>query len=112
METEIQTFVDMCQWDTARFLIISDNVFAPLIYYSHFFALIPSFLIGLFVFIKDRKALTNRVLFFITSLFSLWVFADLVLWANEKPNLIMFFWSLQIIIEPLIYAACVYDYSF
>src|SRR3989344_1010894 len=108
METAIQTFVDMCQWDTARFLIISDNVFAPLIYYSHFFALIPSFLIGLFVFIKDRKALTNRVLFFITSLFSLWVFADLVLWANEKPNLIMFFWSLQIIIEPLIYAACVY----
>src|SRR3989344_5513268 len=108
METVIQTFIELCQWDTAKFLIISDNVFAPLIYYSHFFALIPSFLIGLFVLLKDTKSLINRTLFFITTIFSLWVFADLVLWANEKPNLIMFFWSLQVIIEPLIYAACVY----
>ena len=108
METSIQTFVELCQWDAARFLIVSDNVFAPLIYYSHFFALIPSFLIGLFVFLRDRKSLTNQILFFITTVFSLWVFADLVLWANEEPRLIMFFWSLQVIIEPLIYAACVY----
>ena len=108
METSIQTFVELCQWDAARFLIVSDNVFAPLIYYSHFFALIPSFLIGLFVFLRNRKSLTNQVLFFITTVFSLWVFADLVLWANEEPHLIMFFWSLQVIIEPLIYAACVY----
>ena len=108
MEISIQTFIDMCQWDTARFLIISDNVFAPLIYYSHFFALIPSFLIGLIIFLRDKKALINQILFFITTMFSLWVFADLVLWANEKPDLIMFFWSLQVIIEPVIYAACVY----
>jgi len=108
METSIQTFVEMCQWDTAKFLIISDNVFAPLIYYSHFFALIPSFFIGLIIFLKDRKSLISQVLFFITTTFSLWVFADLVLWANEKPGLIMFFWSLQVIIEPIIYAACVY----
>ena len=98
----------MCQWDTARFLIISDNVFAPLVYYSHFFALIPSFLIGLIIFLRDRKSLINQILFFITTMFSLWIFADLVLWANEKPELIMFFWSLQVIIEPAIYAACVY----
>ena len=108
METTVQTFIEMCQWDTAKFLIFSDNVFAPLVYYSHFFALITSFIIGLLVFLTDRKALINRILFLITTLFSLWVFADLVLWANEKPGLIMFFWSLQIIIEPLIYAACVY----
>ncbi len=108
METSIQTFINMCQWDTAKFLIISDNVFAPLIYYSHFFALIPSFLIGLIIILRDRKALINQILFFITTTFALWIFADLVLWANEKPKLIMFFWSLQVIIEPIIYATCVY----
>ncbi len=108
METSIQSFINMCQWDTANFFIFSNNVFAPLIYYSHFFALMPSFLIGLVIFLKDRKSLTNKILFFITTMFSVWVFADLVLWANEKPELIMFFWSLQVIIEPIIYAACVY----
>jgi len=108
METSIQTFIDICQWDISRFLIFSDNVFGPLIYYSHFFALIPSFLIGLIIFLRDRKALVNRILFFITTAFSLWVFTDLVLWANEKPDYQMFFWSLLVIIEPIIYAACVY----
>jgi len=35
-------------------------------------------------FLRNRKSLTNQVLFFITTVFSLWVFADLVLWANEE----------------------------
>lgn len=108
METSIQAFINMCHWDAARFFIFSDNVFGPLIYYSHFFALIPSFFVGLIIFLKDRKALVNRILFFITTTFSLWVFTDLVLWANEKPDFQMFFWSLLVITEPIIYAACVY----
>ena len=108
MEISVQTFIEMCQWDAAKFFIISDNVFAPLIYYSHLFALIPSLLIGLIIFLRDRKALVNQILFFITTTFSLWAFADLVLWANEKPDFQMFFWSLLVIIEPIIYAACVY----
>src|SRR3989338_11339542 len=108
METSVQAFIEMCQWDAAKFFIISDNVFAPLIYYSHLFALIPSLLIGLIIFLRDRKALVNQILFFITTTFSLWAFADLVLWANEKPDFQMFFWSLLVIIEPIIYAACVY----
>ena len=108
METSVQAFIEMCQWDAAKFFIISDNVFAPLIYYSHLFALIPSLLIGLIIFLRDRKALVNQILFFITTTFSLWAFADLVLWANEKPDFQMFFWSFLVIIEPIIYAACVY----
>ena len=98
----------MCQWDTARFLIFSDNVFGTLIYYSHFLALILSFLVGLFVFWKDRKSLVNKLLFLIMFLFSVWVFFDLILWAYEKNHFIMFFWSAMLIIEPLIYALCVY----
>jgi signal transduction histidine kinase len=44
-------------------------------------------------------------------MFSLWVFFDLILWANERPELIMFFWSVMLVIEPLIYALCVYFVS-
>lgn len=97
-----------CGWDTAKYLIFSDNVFGSLVYYSHFFSLIPSLIIGLLIFLKNPKGLLNRILFLITILFSIWVFSDLVLWANEKINLIMFFWSLQVIIEPIIYALSLY----
>lgn len=108
METSIQTFISMCQWDTAKFLIFSGNVFAPLIYYSHFFALIPSFAIGLIILLRDKKSLVNQILFLITVLFSVWVLFDLVLWATEKPEFTMFFWAVLVLIEPLIYALCVY----
>jgi signal transduction histidine kinase len=108
METLIQTFIEMCQWDNAKFLIFSDNVFGTLIYYSHFFALILALFVGFFVLFKDRKNLINVLLFLIMINFSIWIFLDLVLWANEKIHLIMFFWSIILIIEPLIYALCVY----
>jgi signal transduction histidine kinase len=108
METSIQTFIDMCQWDTSKFLIFSNNVFGTLIYYSHFLALILALVVGLFVFLKGKNQLVNRLLSLIMFLFSLWVFFDLILWANEKDYFIMFFWSAMLIIEPLIYALCVY----
>lgn len=97
-----------CGWDTAKYFIFSDNVFGSLVYYSHFFALIPSLIIGLLIFFKNPKGLMNRILFAITFLFSVWVFSDVVLWANEKIDFQMFFWSLQVIIEPIIYALSLY----
>lgn len=97
-----------CGFDTAKFFIFSENVFGPLIYYSHFFSLFLSFGIGIFIFSKDRKSLINQILFFITTIFSLWIIFDLVLWANEKSQLIMFFWSVMILLEILIYASSLY----
>jgi len=111
METSVQTFIEMCQWDTSRFLIFSDNVFGTLIYYSHILAFILAIVVGLFVFFNNRKILVNRLLFFIMSSFAAWVFFDLILWANEKPDFIMFFWALILLVEPLIYALSVYFVS-
>jgi hypothetical protein len=108
METPIQTFIELCQWDKSSFLIFSNNVFAPFLYYSHFFAIIPSLIIGLTIFLKDKKSLINNILFIIVILFSSWVFFDLILWATEKPEYTMFFWSAIILVELFIYAFCVY----
>lgn len=108
MESSIQSFIDMCQWDTARFLIVSDNVFGVLIYYSHLIPLLASLVVGVFIFISDRKSLINKILLFILGTFSLWVFLDLILWANEKSSLIMFSWSTMILLEVLIYGASFY----
>jgi len=94
-----------CGWDTATFLIFSDNVFAPLIYYSHLGPLVASLLIGIAVLVNNPRALINRALFVMTAAFAAWVYADLVLWASEKPEYIMFFWSAMAPVELLIFAA-------
>lgn len=93
----------LCEWDTSSFLIFSANVYEPLIYYSHVGSTILTFLLGILVLINNPKSILNRVLFVITLLFTLWGFFDLVLWATEKPDLIMFFWSLIVPIEFLIF---------
>lgn len=43
------------------------------------------------------------MLLMITGLFSLWCIFDLILWATNRPDIVMFYWSMQILIEPLIY---------
>lgn len=98
----------LCEWDNAWLLIFSDNVFAPLIYYSHLGPLIASLLIGFAVIFNNPKAAVNRALFVMTAAFSTWVFFDLVLWASEKPEYIMFFWSAIVSVELLIYASAWY----
>lgn len=108
METSIQTFMDMCQWDSARFLIISDNVFGPLIYYSHLLPLIASVVLALFIYFKNPKLLAARWLAVTTFFLVVWLFSDLVLWASEKPSYIMFFWSIVNMVEPIIYAGMLF----
>lgn len=104
----MQELINACNWDSARFLIFSDNVFGSLVYYSHFFALILSLLLGFFVFSKNRKSLMAHILLFMTIIFSLWVIFDLVLWGTEKKYMTMFFWSMEILAEPMIYASALY----
>jgi signal transduction histidine kinase len=93
-----------CNWDTARFLVFSENVFDPLIYYSHFISLIPSLIVGIFVLWMGKRGPIERMLFFLTISFSLWVFFDLILWATDKIPYTMFFWSIMAPLEFLIYS--------
>jgi len=101
-------FFSSCGWDTARYTIFSRNVFENLIYYSHFFSAIPALIIGLFVFLKSKKILVARILFVNTLLFSVWIYFDLILWATEKPAYTMFFWSIIILVEVLVYVTSYY----
>ena len=55
-----------CGWDTTNFLIFSQNIFDPLIYYSHLTALVLSLGFGFFVFWNNRKSIITQVLFIIT----------------------------------------------
>ncbi|MCX6717530.1 MAG: HAMP domain-containing sensor histidine kinase [Candidatus Taylorbacteria bacterium] len=102
MTPNILTLIQNCQWFPSHFLIISENVFSPLLYYSYFAAAIPVIIIGLLIFLNGRKKLENRLLFLTTISLALWVFCALITWATEFPKYTMFFWALLIILEPLI----------
>lgn len=92
-----------CDWLPSTFLIFSDNVYGQLVYYSHIPTIIISLLFGLYVFIKGTNKLLNISLSLVFISLAAWVFADSVLWATELNKLTMFFWSSQIILEPLVY---------
>ncbi len=97
----------LCPWDAPTFLVFSKNV-PSLFYYSHGVAIVSALLLGLFVFLKDRKALLGKILLTISILFSLWVFLDISIWATNSPSFVMFWWSVIILIEVLIYTFSIY----
>jgi len=108
MDTLIQTAIKNCEWSTARFLIFSDNVFEPLIYYSHLGVLLIALFFGFFILLNNPRERLNRVLFYLTFAIGVWLFSDLVLWASGNPSEVMFFWAVEIIAEPIIYALAFY----
>ena len=95
--------INVCQWDTATYFIISDNVFGNFIYYSHFFPAATAVLIGLFVFASNPKGLPNRLLLLLATVFAVWSYLDLILWATERIEVIMFVWSILIYFNLFLY---------
>ena len=103
MSTEVINLIQACQWGASHFLIISNNVFSPLLYYTYFGAAIPTLIIGLFVYFNNKKSLENKLLLLTVLSFVFWIFCNLVTWATEIPSYTMFFWTLLIIVEPFVY---------
>lgn len=108
MTNLISDYISMCEWNSTRFLIFSENVFGPLIYYSHLLPMVVSLLFAIFIFFKNPKSLATKWLLITSVLISLWLFFDLILWATEKPQYTMFFWSIINMIEPMIYAGMLF----
>jgi len=97
----------LCPWENATYLVFSSNV-PNLIYYTHVTALILSLIVGVFVYLKNRHNLTNKILFWSLLPFLLWVFFNIIIWASNRSDIIMFLWSLQIMLEPLTYIGMFY----
>ncbi len=70
-----------------------------LLYYSHIPSAAVMFLIGFFVFIKNKKSLSANILFFVTIFFSLWIVSNIIIWTSPDSRMVMFFWSLINIFE-------------
>ncbi len=96
-----------CDLPTPDWLIFSDAV-PSIVYYSHLpIALIILFL-GSFILYKNFNGLPNRSLFLLTLSYSIWVLLDSIFWASNRGDVITFVWSMQILVEPIIYISAFY----
>ncbi len=91
-----------CPWEPATFLFISSNV-PLLINYSHFIAIFSAMAMGLLIFFNDPRSLLSRLFVLFATSFSIWALLDVGLWATNNPAVVMFSWSLQVLLEPLTY---------
>lgn len=99
----------LCPWEPSHYLFFSSNVPA-LVHYSHFISILAALAIAVFVFISNPRTVVSRLFLALVSVFSLWTVLDLILWATNRPDVVMLAWSLQILLEPLTYAAAFYLY--
>lgn len=93
----------MCEWDTARFLIFSNNGI-PLIYYSHFTAIAIFGALLVMTFLR-MKAWPKGGLRMMSVAYIIWLACDLILWGNEQIEHVLFFWTIVNLIEPVIFAS-------
>lgn len=90
----------LCAFEAPQYLFFSSNV-PTLLYFSHFPAFFFSLALGLYVLLRTRRKLEAWVLFLSLLPFAIWVFSDLILFASNRSDLVLFFWSLLVLIEPL-----------
>lgn len=93
----------MCEWDVARYFIFSANG-EPLIYYSHLTSIAIFLALLGFTFLRLKKWPKNSFRL-MAGAYIVWLFCDLILWANDKVEHVLFFWTLINLVEPLIFAA-------
>jgi len=99
--------MNLCPWEASNFIFFSSNT-PSLLYYSHIPAIIMSLLVGFLVFYSNKKSLIGKALLFMFYFFSIWAISDLILWATNDPRIVVFFWSLQILVEAGVFVSALY----
>lgn len=97
----------LCPWESAQYFFFSSEV-PPLLYYSHFIAILAAVILALVLIPRVRESLAVRL--FITTIFffTAWTIIDIPLWALNRPDISLFLWSLQVLVEMFVYASAFY----
>lgn len=91
----------LCPWEEPQYLIFSSNV-PDILYYSHIPAVVAAVLLGSFIFFHNKTSAAKNLLAMLL-VFSLYTIFDLVIWASNRADLVLFLWSLQVLLEPFIF---------
>ncbi len=94
----------LCPWEAPQYLIFSSNI-PTLHYYSHLVAILAAVVFAFALIGRFRESSTVRWLFVTIFLFSIWTAIDTLLWASNRPDLVLFLWNTQILLEALFYAS-------
>ena len=65
-------------------------------------------IVGIFIYRQNKNSLDGKLLLLMTVFFFIWSFFDFILWSTNDPKIVLFFWSMQIAIETLIYGTALY----
>jgi len=96
-----------CPWEPSTLYIFSSNV-PDLVHYSHGVAGLAAILTGLVIYFSNPKGLLQKFFLLFSVAVTLWIFLDLILWATNKPSVVMFNWSMQVFLESITFALAVY----
>ncbi len=100
----LETMDLLCPWEAPLYFLFSSNI-PSLHYYSHLVAILAAVVFALALIGRIRENSTVRWLFVTIFLFSIWTVIDTLLWASNRPDLVLFLWNIQILLEALFYAS-------
>lgn len=96
-------------WQHPLFLVFSSDPKIPsLLYYSHVPTALIAILGSLFIYSKNKRSFSAKVLVAIAIFFSLWSFADLILWAGNDISVILFAWPFLSVAEAAFFLTTLY----
>ena len=97
----------LCPWEPAQYFIFSSNV-PTLLYYSHLTAVLAAAIFALVLIPRVRESLAIKLFLAAVFFFSAWTIIDVLLWASNRPDIVLFYWSFQILLELLLYTSAFY----
>ena len=97
----------LCPWEAPTYLIFSSNV-PTLLYYSHFIAILAAILFAVALIPKLKESRPARWFLVSILFFIIWTAIDVLLWASNRPDLVLFYWNLQVLLEMLIFSSAFY----
>lgn len=96
-----------CPWEPAQYLIFSSNV-PPLLFYSHLTAVLAATIFCLALIPRAKESLAIRLFVVMVLFFIAWTLIDLPLWAMNQPDISLFLWSVQVLVEICVYVLAFY----
>ncbi len=97
----------LCPWEAPTYLIFSPNAYT-LFYYAHFVPiLIGGCLVGILLW-QNPRSLAIRLLTVLFGISTVWILIDMMSTATNRPDMVVFLWSVIVLIEPLLYVAALF----
>jgi signal transduction histidine kinase len=79
-----------------------------LLYYSHFVAVLAAIVFFIVLFGQRKNSLAVKLFLFDVVVFTVWTIIDVLLWASNRADIVMFYWSIQVLLEIFIFSTAFY----